>query len=177
MTTNNLISGKPFPQIIVPQINGGSLDLGTPSEGLEWKMIVVYRGKHCPICTNYLNTLNSMINDFKAIGVDIAAVSADPLEKAESHLKEVNPDFAVGYDLSIEQMQSLGLFISKPRNEQETDRPFSEPGLFVVNSDGLIQVLDVSTAPFARPELSSLLMGLTYIRNPENNYPIRGTYQ
>ena len=74
-------------------------------------------------------------------------------------------------------MKELGLYISHPRSAEEHDRPFAEPGLFVVNSEGLIQVVNISNAPFARPDLSSLVMGLTFIRDPENNYPIRGTYQ
>jgi len=41
-------------------------------------------------------------------------------------------------------MKSLGLYVSEPRSEQETDRPFAEPGVFVVNADGLLQVLDIS---------------------------------
>ena len=38
-----------------------------------------------------------------------------------------------------------------------------------------VQVTDISNAPFARPDLKTLLGGLRFIRNPENNYPIRGT--
>ena len=177
MSKNYLKAGVPFPDVIVTSLNGNTFNLGKSKGELDWKMVIVYRGKHCSICTNYLKTLNSMIDDFNAIGVDIAVVSADPMEKVVDQMSEVNPNFDVGYDLSIEQMKSLGLFISNPRSEQETDRPFAEPGLFVVNSEGLIQVMDVSNAPFARPELSSLLMGLTFILNPDNNYPIRGTYE
>lgn len=74
-------------------------------------------------------------------------------------------------------MQQLGLYISHPRSAQETDHPFAEPGLFVVNEKGQVQVLDISNGPFVRPELGILLSGLGFIRNPENNYPIRGTVE
>jgi peroxiredoxin len=176
MSTNFLKAGAPFPDVIVANLNGNAFSLGEPRGELDWKMIIVYRGKHCPICTNYLKTLSTMTAEFNAIGIDVAAVSVDPLDRATAHMSEVNPNFEVGYGISIDQMGSLGLFISSPRSDQETDRPFAEPGLFVVNSEGLIQVIDVSNAPFARPELSSLLKGLAFIRNPDNNYPIRGTY-
>ena len=33
-------------------------------------------------------------------------------------------------------MQALGLYVSTPRSPQETDRPFAEPGLFLINPDG-----------------------------------------
>lgn len=70
-------------------------------------------------------------------------------------------------------MQKLGLYISDPRSEQETDHAFAESGLFVVNEQGTIQVIDLSNNPFVRPELTVLANGLAWIRNPENNHPVR----
>jgi hypothetical protein len=43
-----------------------------------------------------------------------------------------------------------------------------------VNSEGKLHVVDISNNPFVRPELQSLISGLDWIRNPANNYPIRG---
>ena len=74
-------------------------------------------------------------------------------------------------------MKQLGLYISIPRSEKETDHNFAEPGMFIVNQDGNIQVVDISNNPFVRPEIDTLLSGLQWIRNPENNYPIRGTLE
>jgi len=70
-------------------------------------------------------------------------------------------------------MRALGLYISAPRSPQETDRPFPEPALFVVNPQGNIQIIDISNAPFARPDLNGVLKGLKFIQ--EKQYPIRGT--
>lgn len=72
-------------------------------------------------------------------------------------------------------MKTLGLYISTPRSDKETNHNFSEPGLFVVNEHGKLHVVDISNNPFVRPELGALTRGLTWIRDPENNYPIRGT--
>lgn len=177
MTSPKLAADQAFPDITVPSIQGGEIHLATPSVPNDWRLVVVYRGKHCPICTSYLKKLNELLPELNALGVDVVAVSADSEARAKQQVNEVNPNFEVGYNLSIEQMQKLGLYISQPRSAQESDRPFAEPGLFVINADGNIQVLDISNAPFARPELNSLLMGLRFIRNPENHYPVRGTLQ
>ena len=126
--------------------------------------------------TSFLKELNVLLGDFNALGVDGVAVSADPAEKARDHMALVRPDFRVGYDMTPSQMRALGLYISDPRSPEETDRPFAEPGIFVVNADGLVQVTDISNAPFARPDIKTLLGGLRFIRNPENNYPIRGAF-
>ena len=70
-------------------------------------------------------------------------------------------------------MRRLGLYISTPRSEQETDRPFPEPGLFLVNPEGRVQIVDISNAPWARPDLNYILGGIKVIH--ERNYPVRGT--
>ena len=66
---------------------------------------------------------------------------------------------------------------ANPRSSEETDHPFAEPGLFVVNDEGKVHVVDISNNPFVRPELQSLISGLDWIRNPANNYPIRGMHK
>ncbi len=178
MNTKKLAAGDKFPEIKVKTLNGEEVTLGVPKNGATWQMVVVYRGKHCPLCTKYLAAIADMKEDFLKAGVDIIAVSTDTEEKAKAQaLDKLGLTFEVGYDLTIEQMIELGVYISNPRSPQETDRPFAEPGLFVVNEDFNLHVVDISNNPFVRPELNALLSGLNWIRDPSNNYPIRGTFQ
>lgn len=175
MSSQKIPAGSQFPEITVPKLGGSDLTLGAPQGAHDWQMVVVYRGKHCPICTSYLKELEGFLPEFHALGVDVVAVSADTEARATDQIALVQPSFPVGYDLSLDQMHALGLYVSNPRSAAETDQPFAEPGIFVVNADGQVQVTDISNAPFARPDLKTLLGGLRFIRNPENNYPIRGT--
>jgi peroxiredoxin len=174
MSTTKLAAGSAFPKFDLTQYGGGTLRVGTPTGGHDWQMVVVYRCKHCPICTRYLNTLNDLLAYFHAQGVDVVAISADTADQAEGQLTDISPKFPVGYGMTTAQMQTLGLYVSDPRSDKETDHPFPEPGLFVINADGHIQILDISNAPFARPDLNVVLGGLKFVRNPENDYPIRG---
>lgn len=176
MSAMKLDAGASFPKFEVAKFGGGILNVGMPSGDHDWQLVIVYRGKHCPICTRYLNTLNELLPKFNALGVDVIAVSADTEDRATIQLDGIKPEFAVGYDMSIAQMQSLGLYISDPRSEAESDRPFPEPGLFMINEKGKIQIIDISNAPFARPDLNVILGGAGFVRNPENNYPIRGMH-
>lgn len=176
MKTSKMKAGGTLPVVKVPTLNGEILNLFTPANDYDWRLVVVYRGKHCPICTRYLETLNKLLFKFHKLQIDVVAVSADSMENAIAHTKPLNLDFDVFCKLSIEQMEKLGLYISEPRSAEEASYPFSEPGLFLVNEHNTLQVIDISNAPFSRPELNSLLMGLGFIRNPENNYPIRGTF-
>lgn len=169
----HLTSGEAFPKQTVARLGGGTLVLGSPAEGRDWQMVVVYRGLHCPLCKTYLKTLQELAPRFHDNGIDVVAVSGDPEEKARAFADQVGLELPVGYDLSLDQMRALGLYISAPR-PQETDRPFPEPGLFVINEAGVLHLVDISNAPFARPDLASLAGGLEYVR--ANDYPIRGTW-
>lgn len=170
MAPQKLQAGSEMPKLSLPSVGGGELTVGG---GKGWQMLVVYRGKHCPICRTYLKTLDGLLEQFKEANTDIVAVSADTKEKAETEARDEGWRFPIGYDLSPEQMRALVLYISEPRSPQETDRPFPEPGLFVINPQGKIQIIDISNAPFARPDLNSVLKGLKFIQ--EKQYPIRGT--
>ena len=169
-----LTAGEAFPQQQVDILGGGTLTLGQPRGGHDWQMVVVYRGAHCPICKKYLAQLDGMTADFTALGVDVVAVSGDPEDKAQRMAEEADVGLAIGYGLSVAQMRALGLYVSAPRSPQETDRPFPEPGLFVINGQGAVQIVDVSNAPFARPDLAMVLNGLRFIR--DKDYPVRGTF-
>ncbi len=168
--SEKLQAGSMLPTISLPKVGGGELQIGGTG---GWKMLVVYRGKHCPICRSYLKTLGGLLEQFQQAGTEVMVVSADPKEKAEAEAGDEGWRFPVGYDLSQDQMRALCLYISEPRSPQETDRPFPEPALFITNPEGKLQIIDVSNAPFARPELNSVLSGLKFVQ--EKHYPIRGT--
>lgn len=170
-----LNAGDVFPKLSVPVLNGDSVTLGAPEGDATWQAVFVYRGKHCPLCTKYLNQIESYLQAFNDSGVDVIAVSADSKAQLECHLEKLTISFPIAYGLTQEQMKTLGLYITTPRSDKETNHNFSEPGLFVVNEHGKLHVVDISNNPFVRPELGALTRGLTWIRDPENNYPIRGT--
>jgi peroxiredoxin len=163
-------AGAPMPVVSTAKVGGGRLTIRSSD---RWQMVVVYRGRHCPLCRSYLAELNQLLDEYHSIGMEVAVVSADSHEKAERQAMEEAWRFPVGYDLTIEQMRLLGLYISEPRSKAETDRPFAEPGLFIVNPEGRLQIVDVSNAPFARADLRTLLNGLKFIF--KSDYPIRGT--
>jgi len=153
-----LAAGAAFPAIVVPRLGGGEI---APAAGAGWRLLVVYRGRHCPLCKIYLNTLDSLLDDFRATGVEVMAVSTDPEAKAAADVAEFGWRFP------------LGLYVSAPRSPEETDRPFAEPGLFLINPAGTIQVLDISNAPFARPDLAAILRGTKLIQ--ARGFPAHGT--
>lgn len=164
-----MTAGEKFPKMAWHTVSGEGL---VPADESGWRVLIVYRGQHCPLCKAYLNTLNGMLEDFRAASIAVSTLSADTKEKAEAEVAECDWTFPVGYDLSVNEMRELGRYISDPRSPEETDRPFAEPALFVINPEGNTQIIDISNAPFARPDLKSLLKGLQFVMSKD--YPIRG---
>lgn len=170
MSSTKFAAGDPFPDMSWAATDGGMV---APAQDDGWRLLIVYRGEHCPLCKKYLGGLQSMLSDFADADITVYAISADPEERAKGEAKAEGWTFPVGYGFSPDEMRQLGLYISNPRSPEETDRPFAEPAVFVVNPDGNAQIIDVSNAPFSRPDLEPLLNGIKFVR--EKEYPIRGT--
>lgn len=162
-------AGTPFPDFCWKSVEGAEV---TPAHEQGWRMLVVYRGKHCPLCRKYVGQLDAMRDEFKKAAVTVWVISSDPLERAQSEVDEEGWIIPVLTGLSETEMRALGLYISSPRTPDETDRNFAEPALFVVNPTGKVQIVDVSNAPFSRPDPKALLDGIRFVQ--AKNYPVRG---
>lgn len=171
MPTPKLAPGTILSPMTFPKTGGGHISVGGTRE--NWTLLTVYRGKHCPRCKKYLNILDAMRGDWAAAGFDIAVTSADPEEKAKADLAEFGWGFDLGYGLTEDQMATLGLYVTEPLSDAETDRRFAEPGSFVIRPDGSVLLVAISNGPSARPDLGELLDGMVFTK--ENDRPPRGT--
>lgn len=168
---NRVFPGAPMPHVVLPTVQGGKLEIGAPTG--RWQLIVVYRGKHCPVSKNFLASLQQIVFELDELAVEVVAVSGDGRERAESFVealkttteaKEVT--FKIAYGLPLPEMLKWGLYISTPRSLRETDQPFPEPALFVLNPDGEVHIVEYSNSPFARPDLRILVEGKTPLVEP-----------
>lgn len=165
------VVGAPIPTISVPQLGGGTMTVGGMTKG--WTLFIVYRGRHCGRCKNYLNSLEAMKSDWEQAGFTIKIVSADTEERAAADIAEFKWSMDVGYALSVAQMAALGLYVTEPTNNGDAIARFAEPGIFCIDPDGNIVVAAISNAPSARPDLAQLLDGMKF--TIANKLPFRGT--
>ena len=82
------------------------------------RWLVVYRGKHCPICRTYLKTLDGLLDEFKAIGTTVMAVSTDPKDKAETEAREEGWESRIGCANPISAPEVLTIPILGPRGRR-----------------------------------------------------------
>ncbi|CAN5615188.1 peroxiredoxin-like family protein [soil metagenome] len=161
----------PAPELAVETLGDGGFRLSDQQPD-RFTMIVFYRGVHCPVCTKYVGDLGQRVGEFRDRGVDVVAVSGDSRERAERAQAEWNlGDLEVGYGLSTEAMREWGLFVSRGITDEEPDE-FSEPGLFLIDSEGAVFYEGINSMPFGRPPLDEMRDAVDFVG--ENDYPARG---
>ena len=183
MSSPKVYPGDAAPELSVETLSGDKFTLSSHKPD-KYTIVVFYRGKHCPICINYLKEIEESYDAAKKLGIDIVAVSMDGEEKArataEAVLAKFNDDevkkdklsLPIGYGLSESVARSWGLFMSTAIPGSQEPALFAEPGLFVVQPDGVVYSEVVQTNPLTRPSMKTLLGGLEFVM--AHNYPIRG---
>ncbi|MEP0232942.1 peroxiredoxin-like family protein [Roseibium sp.] len=173
-----LIPRQPVPGLTAETISHGTFDLA--SDGAEWGTLVVfYRGLHCPICATYLKELERLTPEFEKRGVKTVALSSDDADRAAQMAEKVGADnLRFGHSVPLTVAKEWGLYISTSRGTTsigiEEPALFSEPGVFLVRSNGELYFASVQTMPFVRPHFQEMVGALDFVK--ANDYPGRGEY-
>jgi len=162
-----------FPAITFNLISGGTKKL---SDDLgKWIMLIVYRGDHCPRCKQYMTRLHELQAGYAERGVEILITSMDPENVVKRTIADNNwtlPNIA--HSLSAADAETLSLYLTPHEAGSKLEGVYAEPGLFLINPEGKIQVIATSNSPSVRPDLEVVLDGI--IGTQERNLPIRGTH-
>ena len=173
---NKLIPRQSVPALSVNTVSGQTWTLAAQAPE-RFTMVVFYRGLHCPVCRTYIGELDKLLEDFRARGVDVIAISSDTEERARTTKERWGvQNLEIGYGLDLDVARQWGLYISSSRGKTSigVDEPalFSEPGMFLVRTDGTLYWASVQTMPFARPHFKDVLAGLDFVIKAD--YPARG---
>jgi peroxiredoxin len=162
---------RPAPDLTVPLLSGGTYRLADRHPDGH-TIVVFFRGLHRPVCRAQLSELNRRLDGIRHQDIEVIAVSAETRARTEQLASEWKLDrLPLAYGFTEEQMRSWGLFVSHGINDGEP-AVFSEPGLFLIASDGTVYYESILSMPAGRPRLDDLLGALKYWR--EHDYPARG---
>ena len=159
-----------FPDIEFSLIGGGTRKVQDWAG--RWVMLIVYRGYHCPRCKAYVAKLQTLAPAYAERGVELLLASTDPENIAQRTIEENGWTLPVAYGLTEASSRQLSLYVTVHDDDYELTGTYAEPGLFLVNPDGVIQSLERSNSPSIRPDLEVVLDGI--IGTQERNLPIRG---
>lgn len=173
-----LIPRQKTPDLDLPLLGGDRFVL-SGEKSPRGTVAAFYRGLHCPICATYLKELERLTPEFAKRGVGTVAISSDGAERAQGMADKIGAQaLRFAHDLPLAEARNWGLYISTSRGKTsigiEEPALFSEPGLFLINSDQTLYYMSVQTMPFVRPHFSELLGALDFAI--EKNYPARGEY-
>ena len=159
------------PDLTVKTVGGPDWILSEQSPE-HFTFVFFYRGYHCPICRKYLGSIDRKLDELASLGINAVAISSDSKERATRSKEEWRiENLPIGYDLSIEEARTWGLYVSKAIKPDEPEI-FSEPGLFIVRPDNELYAASIQSMPFTRPSIDELIAGFRYII--DNDYPGRG---
>ncbi len=163
----------PFPPIAFHMMSGSEESLAD-SLG-KWVMLIVYRGDHCPRCKTYIARLHELESAYADRGVEIRLATMDPEHIVRRTMDENKWTLPVAHGLSVAECQQLALYLTDHEPESELfGKPYCEPGLYLINPEGLTQVIATSNSPSVRPDLDVVLDGI--IGTQQRNLPIRGLH-
>ena len=167
-----LVPGNKAPDLHLPLTIDAQFDLADQTPEL-FTMLVFYRGKHCPICRSYLETIGGRLDEITKRGINPLAISMDSEERAMVVDREWDThDLPLAHSMSEETAREWSLYISSKREGSDEPPIFSEPALYLIKPDGTIYFANVQSAPFMRPPIDELLKALDFIG--DKNYPPRG---
>jgi peroxiredoxin len=173
-----LIPRQPAPALAVDTLAHGRFDLSTASPE-RFTLVCFYRGLHCPLCATYLKELERLVPEFASRGVETIAISSDGQSRAAGMAEKIGAgSLRIGYGLALETARAWGLYISASRGKTsigiEEPALFSEPGVFLIRSDGTIYYLSVQSMPFVRPSFAEMVAALDFVI--KSHYPARGEF-
>lgn len=169
--SKKLMPDTQAPALSLPLVGGGTWTLSGQSPK-NFTMVVFYRGYHCPVCKMYLTKLNGLVDMARDAGVSVVAASMDSEERAAKSKAEWGlANLDVAYGLSEADVANWGLYLSTAIKDAENTK-FAEPGLFWVQPDGRLYLIDISNMPWSRPDVEFLLSKVAFAT--ENAYPARG---
>jgi peroxiredoxin len=157
-------------------VGGGRYELSSTTAA-RFRLLVFYRGLHCPLCRLHLRDLAAKAGAFAERGVEVIALSCDSPERAATARSEWGLEaLSIGYGLTPAEARAWGLYLSQGRGATskglEEPAVFAEPGLFVLRADRTLQLSIVQSTPFARPAFVDVIRAIDFVI--ARDYPPRG---
>jgi peroxiredoxin len=141
--TLNLSVGQPFPTFALIDQNGATHRGPVPTDAAA-TLIIVYRGDFDPFARYELAELTARADEFRRAGVDVIAISADPIERSKMLAGFLNSNIPLLSDNHESILAPLGL-VQRHRNGEPDN---AIPAFLIVDRDGVLRW--IFTSPYYR---------------------------
>ena len=147
--TLTLKQGDRFPAYTLAD-QTGAIRTGPPAAAT---LVVVYRGDFCPFARYELGELKAHKGDLARAGVDVVAISADPVDRSKMLAGFLRTSIPLLSDVKESVLGPLGLV--QHHRDGEPDNAI--PAFFMLDRDGAVRW--IFTSPYYRemPSMTTLL--------------------
>lgn len=151
--TLNLKVGDRFPRYALPD-QSGAIHQG-PEAGAHRTLIVIYRGDFDAFARYELAELTAHQDEFKARGIEVVAISADPIDRSKMLAGFLRTSIPLLSDEHETLLTPLGLV--QHHRDGEPDNAI--PAFFILDRDGVVRWR--FTSPYYRemPSIEAILAG------------------
>ena len=129
---NPLLIGDQIPDVVMTDKNGEDQSL-RELVSRQPTLIVFYRGGWCPFCSSYLGEVAAMEDEIYEQGYQILAISPDQPKYLRESVQEVDIDYTLLSDSSMEVARAFGLAF---RVDDETVQELKDGGMDIVENSG-----------------------------------------
>lgn len=131
---SRLQNGQVFPNLEIPAVGGGSLDLPRDLAG-SYGVVLVYRGHWCPFCNEQMAAFADAAAALDGEGIKVVAFSVDDEAATSAFIAKHHIGFPVGHSAEVDSIVAA-------TGAYATDAPergrFLETTGFVLAPDGTV---------------------------------------
>ena len=138
-----LAVGQRFPSFALVDQNDSTHRGPVPSDA-DATLVYIYRGDYCPFARFELAELTARAGDFRRAGVNIVAISADPVERSKMLAGFLRTKIPLLSDTSESILAPLGL-VQHHRNAEPDN---AIPAFFILDRNGVVRW--TFTSPYYR---------------------------
>jgi peroxiredoxin Q/BCP len=148
---------QPAPEFTLKDQNGEEQSLSGLRGGRAFVLLFL-RFAACPTTRRDLLTYGDVAGRLRAMGAEIAAVTADSVEAHHALHRELQLPFPVLSDTDFAVSELYGVYRSDETDEGP--QPHGEPAVFILDVDGKVAASALCTAPkgLANPSEMTLLV-------------------
>ncbi len=111
-------------------------------------LVIFYRGDWCPFCIDQLDSINAVLGDISAKGVQVIGISPDEAAAVTNTQRRFGQDFIFLSDVNSQVIQRYGI---------QRDEKLPHPAQFIINQKGEITWLYAGTNYRERPTGAQLV--------------------
>jgi peroxiredoxin len=149
--TLKLKPGDRFPSYALPD-QTGAIRTG-PVAGSNGTLIVVYRGDFDPFARYELSELTAHESDLARAGLNLVAISADPVERSKMLARFLRTDIPLLSDEKETLLEPLGL-VQHHRNGEPDN---AIPAFFILDRDGVVRWIFTSSYYREMPSFETIM--------------------